>query len=55
MGIGIGELLLILFFVAPIFVLIFHSTKIWGKACPNCGEKIKATAKVCRYCHRDVD
>ena len=24
------------------------------RACPHCAEKIKAEAKVCRYCSRDV-
>lgn len=41
----------LLFFVTG----IFSSQESEGqKVCPFCAERIKAAAKVCRYCHRDL-
>jgi hypothetical protein len=59
---GLVELIVILFLLFGVFGGIFAAfyflaknlTTIGGKACPHCAEKIKADAKVCRYCHLDV-
>jgi hypothetical protein len=61
MGIGVGEILLLLilaFLALMVFVVFYFISKylgaIGGKACPYCAEKIKAAAKICRFCQRDV-
>jgi hypothetical protein len=62
MGLGIGEIILILMFLACLVAVVFavfffltrYRTGIGGKTCPHCAEKIKAAAKICRYCQRDV-
>jgi hypothetical protein len=64
MGIGLGEIIVILIllgaFVGLIFAVIYSLSKILntiatsGKTCPHCAERIQKAAKVCRYCQRDV-
>ncbi|HEY6400380.1 MAG TPA: hypothetical protein VI479_03155 [Blastocatellia bacterium] len=62
MGLGIGELILILVVLLGIFAAVFagifflvkYQAGGGGKTCPHCAEKIQAAAKVCRYCQRDV-
>jgi hypothetical protein len=62
MGIGMGEIVIILFLLFGAVVVIFaafyflakYLTLIGGKTCPHCAEKIQEAAKVCRYCQRDV-
>jgi hypothetical protein len=61
MGIGLGEIILLLFLgglVAVVFAVFYFLAKyltiIGGRPCPHCAEKIKENAKVCRYCQRDV-
>ena len=62
MGLGMGEIILILFLFFGVIGVIFaafyflakYLTVIGGKTCPHCAEKIKGAAKVCRYCHLDV-
>lgn len=61
MGIGIGEIIVILFLLGAIgvifaafYFLAKHLSTVGGKTCPHCAEKIKGAAKVCRYCHLDV-
>jgi hypothetical protein len=59
---GLVEIIVILFLLfgvtggvfAAFYFLAKYLTIIGGKACPHCAEKIKADAKVCRYCHLDV-
>jgi hypothetical protein len=61
MGIGVGEILLLLilaFLAFMVFAIFYFLAKylgaIGGKSCPYCAEKIKAAAKICRFCQRDV-
>ena len=60
MDLGLGLVLILFIFgaIAVIFAVFYflakYRTLISGKICPYCAEKIKAEAKVCRYCHRDV-
>jgi uncharacterized membrane protein len=59
MLIGIGEIILLLILVAGgfagAFFLVKRLTDASGKTCPYCAERIKEAAKICRYCHMDVD
>ena len=62
MGLGMGEIIVILFLFFGVIGVIFaafyflakYLTVIGGKACPHCAEKIKRDAKVCRHCRLDV-
>ena len=62
MALGIGEIILVLLILAFLGAVVFaaffslakYVTLIGGKTCPHCAEKIKAAAKICRYCQRDV-
>jgi hypothetical protein len=36
------------------FVKIRQPSKVGLKKCPYCAEMIKAEAKVCRFCHREL-
>jgi Na+-transporting methylmalonyl-CoA/oxaloacetate decarboxylase gamma subunit len=61
MGLGMGEVILILFLLAclgAVFAVLFflakNMTVIGGKTCPHCAEKIKTAAKIRRFCQRDV-
>jgi len=61
MGLGMGEIIVILFLIGVIaviftafYLLAKYLAVIGGKPCPHCGEKIKEVATVCRYCQRDV-
>ncbi|HEX5084352.1 MAG TPA: hypothetical protein VFY40_20095 [Blastocatellia bacterium] len=62
MALGMGEIILVLLILAflgaalfaAFFFLAKYLTLIGGKTCPHCAEKVKAAAKVCRYCQRDV-
>jgi hypothetical protein len=65
MGIAMGEIILILFFLGAVsvgFAVIYFLVKslakslnaTGGKICPHCAERIQEAAKICRYCQRDV-
>jgi len=68
MGLGMGEVLLITFFVGAIIALFaffaWSGSRMFKqidearqkelKTCPYCAEQIKRAAKICRYCQRDV-
>ncbi len=59
MGLGLGEIIIVLFLFFGVIATIFYFlakylTIIGGKGCPYCGERIKKAAKICRYCQRDV-
>lgn len=62
MGLGMGEIILILMFlgclVAVVFAAFYFLAKYLmgsgGKTCPHCAEKIREAAKICRHCQRDV-
>jgi uncharacterized protein UPF0547 len=69
MGLGMGEIIVILVFMGAVAVIAFicwlasrrfnflgyhiHIQKEL-KTCPYCAEYIKMAAKICRYCQRDV-
>lgn len=62
MAVGMGGIILILLFLAFLVAVVFaafffltrYMTFIGGETCPHCAKKIKATAKICRHCQRDV-
>jgi hypothetical protein len=68
MGLGIWELMIILFLVGGFIALIAlfawrgsrmikdsgESMRKELKTCPYCAEQINRAAKICRYCQRDV-
>ena len=62
MALGMPEIIIVLLFLACLAAVVFaaffflsrYLTVGGGKTCPYCAEKIKAAAKICRYCQRDV-
>jgi hypothetical protein len=57
-SIGTIEIVILLFLVAVVVLIIWLVRKLTGaggsKICPHCAEMIKAGARVCRFCGRDV-
>jgi len=57
-GIGTVEIVVLLLLVAVIVFIIWLVRRLVSpggtKACPHCAETIKAAARVCRFCGRDM-
>jgi len=50
-GLLLGPLAFLLFFMSG---LVSHNDMNANKKCPHCAEWVKADAKVCKYCGRDI-
>jgi branched-subunit amino acid ABC-type transport system permease component len=55
LNIGLLEVLCILVFIAVVALIVWLVKRSGGgRECPHCAESIKAAAKVCRFCGREV-
>ena len=51
---GFGFFLVALL-LSPVVAFVWAAVSPGGKECPNCGERIKSRARVCKFCGREVE